>query len=336
MTGEAAGSPRSGSPAAPTIAVVGMGVTGRATADRLTEHGCAVVSVHAPRLGDEAGSFSPGDLTGVDLAVLCQGASHAPLAARLVRAGCPVVSVADQLDDVDDLLALDEVARSNGVALVVGAGMSPGLSGLLARHLAAQVAVVEEIHVAVHGTGGPACARQHHESLGRGGIAWHDGEWLERPGGSGRELCWFPEPVDARDCYRAALADPRLLQRCFPQARRVSARVSANRRDRLTARLPMFIPPRSGGDEGAVRVEVRGAQHDASRETVVIGAAGRVADLAGAVAAATAVEVAARQPPDGVVVLGDTTVDAAAILGRAQRFGVVLQEFTGLARATAW
>ena len=26
-------------------------------------------------------------------------------------------------------------------------------------------------------------------------------------GGTGRELCWFPDPIGGRDCYRAALAD---------------------------------------------------------------------------------------------------------------------------------
>ena len=62
------------------------------------------------------------------------------------------------------------------------------------------------MHVA---KGGPAAGlrppappgpRQHRRGL-------DVGEWTERPAGSGRELCWFPDPVGGVDCYRAALAD---------------------------------------------------------------------------------------------------------------------------------
>ena len=144
-----------------------------------------------------------------------------------------IIKAIDEASGVIDDVG-KEVGRMDGAVgklgavlkggLVVGAGMSPGLTGLLARSLAPQVPVLEEIHIAVHGTGGPACAHQHHSSLGQPGLAWHDGAWLERPGGSGRELCWFPEPVGARDCYRAALADPRALHRCFPAATRSCGR----------------------------------------------------------------------------------------------------------------
>ena len=90
-----------------------------------------------------------------------------------------------------------------------------------------QLAEVDEIHIAMHGTGGPACARQHHHALGSRGRGWHDGAWIERPGGSGRELVWFPEPIGPADCYRGALGDPLVLHRAFPAAERISARVSA-------------------------------------------------------------------------------------------------------------
>ena len=72
---------------------------------------------------------------------------HAPAAAVLVEHGVSVVSVADLLDDTNELLALDEVFRASDATLVVGAAMSPGLSGLIARHLASQLACCDEIHV---------------------------------------------------------------------------------------------------------------------------------------------------------------------------------------------
>ncbi len=143
---------------------------------------------------------------------------------------------------------------------MVGAGFAPGLTCVLAAHGAARLDRVEEIHVAKSGTGGPACARQHHRAIGRGAIDWRDGGWEQRSGGSGRELCWFPDPIGAQDCYRAALPDALVLVPAFPGIRRVTARVSATRRDRLTARLPMLWPTHPEGGPGAVRVELRGTR----------------------------------------------------------------------------
>ena len=121
---------------------------------------------------------------------------------------------------------------------------------------------VDEIHVARLGTGGPACARQHHDSLGGTALDWRDGGWQRRAAGSGRELSWFPDPIGAADCYRAALPDALLLVPAFPGVGRVTARLAATRRDRLTARLPMLRPPHPEGGLGAVRVEVRGRGHE--------------------------------------------------------------------------
>jgi len=214
--------------------------------------------------------------------------------------------------------------------------MAPGLSGLLARYLSAQLPVLDELHVATHGTAGPACARQHHHALGHTALGWHDGEWIEPPGGTGRDLVWFPEPIEARDCYRAAVADPLVLHRSFPDVVRISARVSASRRDRMTARLPMLTPPHASGDLGAVRVEARGADANGGRETVIAGAAGATADLAAAVCAATALRLLAVGAPAGVHSLSDESVQHLDVLHHATTLGVRVQEFTGVARATHW
>jgi hypothetical protein len=216
------------------------------------------------------------------------GGDHARYARRLLDASCHVVSVSDELADVDALLALDPLAVAAGRSVVVGAGFSPGLTCLLAVHGAATLDVVEEVHVAKLGTAGPACARAHHRALGADALDWRDGRWRERRGGSGRELCWFPDPVGAQDCYRASAPDARLLVPAFPQVRRVTARVQATRRDRLTARLPMLRRPHPEGSVGAVRVELRGRRGSA-HEVVVLGAMDRPGVASGAVAALSAV-----------------------------------------------
>jgi predicted dinucleotide-binding enzyme len=199
-----------------------------------------------------------------------------------------VISVSDELTDVRGLLDLDIEARERGVAVVVGAGFCPGLTCVLAAHAATRFDVVDEVHVAKAGTGGPACARQHHRALGRMAIDWREGGWVQRPPGSGRELCWFPDPIGAQDCYRAALPDARLLVPAFPAVQRVTSRVAATRRDRLTAGLPMLWPTHPEGGPGAVRVEVRG-HRDGAHDVVVYGAIDRPAVAAGAVAAVAAI-----------------------------------------------
>src|SRR4051812_1709141 len=131
------------------------------------------------------------ELGSVDVVVLATPAPHATLAEAHLRAGASVVSVSDDVADVDRLLQLGPLARELGRTLVTGAAFAPGLSGLLARYAAGRFDVVEEIHVAAHGTGGPSCARQHHRALAGLALVWQDHMWIERSSGSGRELCWF-------------------------------------------------------------------------------------------------------------------------------------------------
>jgi len=228
-----------------------------------------------------------------DIVVLAGPARvQAAQAATFLRRGVDVVTTTDDIDEVRTLLSLDHEARERGAHVVVGAGFAPGLTCVLAAHGARMLDRVDEVHVAKSGTGGPACARQHHRAVGRGAWDWRDGGWEQRPGGSGRELCWFPDPIGSQDCYRAALPDALVLVPAFPGIRRVTARVSATRRDRLTARLPMLWPTHPEGGPGAVRVELRGLRGDA-HEVVVLGAMDRPAVAAGAVAAVAVQSVVA-------------------------------------------
>jgi hypothetical protein len=328
------------------VAVIGAGVVGRAVGRALFALRLEPVWFdRAPgatrRAAKDVGGDFVDDLESLErrgdvgVFVLAQPASHAALARRLVLGGHDVVSVSDEVGDVQHLLRLHTTALDEGRRLVVGAGLSPGLSGVLARIAADRLVHVDEIHVATHGTAGPACARQHHRALGDTAIGWHDGEWIDRPGGSGRELCWFPDPIGPADCYRAALADPLLLHRAFPGIERISARVSATRRDRLTARLPMLTPPRRDGDRGALRVEVRGALADGSRDTRVVGAAGRTGSLAGATAAVFAAACATGRVQPGIVACGDDPVVGRWAAHLLVECGVTIEEYDGVARTPA-
>jgi len=218
---------------------------------------------------------------------------HRRLAELAMEAGASVVSVSDSADDVAGLLTLDDAARAKGLSVVAGAGFSPGLSCVLAAYAARSFEKVDEIHVARVGVGGPACTRQH-QSASRGRAQeWAEGEWVTRRAGSGRLLCWFPDPIGGLDCYRGDFAEPLLLAPAFPGVDRVTSRYGARRRDRLTARLPLLTRPLPEGDLGALRVEVAGTQ-GLTRDARVVGAIDRPAVAAGAVAA-----LAARWAVDG-------------------------------------
>ena len=323
----------------PIVVVVGVGVTGARVATNLANADGLRIAVVDRRPDAAAGvARSTGgavvDLDHAqfaDVAVLALPAPHATLARRFVSNGVAVVSMSDDVDDVRDLLALADLAGDNDIPLVIGASMAPGLSGLLARLLAEQLDTVDEIHIAMHGTGGPSCARQHHRALGGTSIGLHDGEWIMRPGGAGRELCWFPEPVNAYDCYRAEMSDPILLHRVFGEAERMTARMSATRRDRFTSRLPMLRPPHREGGVGAVRVEVRGGLASGGRETLIAGTSVRSGIAAAAVAATMARWVSGGPELAGAVVLGDSRLPTAALLEEIATCGVPLSEFTGRA-----
>jgi len=305
------------------VAVVGRGVVGQRIIRRLPAVlGELKVVEHDPRHGNVLASDA-------EVVVLAHGGPHVDVARKMLQRGVAVVSLSDALDDVEKLVDLNDMARQAGVALVVGAGMAPGLTGLLARFLASQLATCDEIHLATHGTAGPACARQHHKALRGRAVGYHDGAWIHPPAGSGRELCWFPEPVGPYDCYRAELSSPILLREAFSQVERISARVSANRRDRFTAWLPMLSPPHSEGGVGAIRVEVRGTDVAGARQTAIAGVAELVGTAAAATAAAFVVEIVSGRVGTGVIRAGDADLDTVSMLGTVSRFGVRLQEFTG-------
>ncbi len=287
------------------VAVVGLGAVGVRAARQLastdaveqvvlrdTQAGRA--SDVGAALGAKAEISEGTDLSAVEADVVVLSSpcgTHEAMARALVARGIHVVSTSDDIDEVRALLDLSPEAEARGVAVAVGAGFSPGLSCLLARLAADRLETVDEIHVSHLGTGGPACARQHHRSLRGTALDWRDGGWQHRPAGSGRELSWFPDPIGAADCYRAALPDALVLVPAFPGVGRVTARLAATRRDRLTARLPMLRKPHPEGGLGAVRVEVRG-RNEQGIAVEILGAMDRPGVAGGAVAALAAVELA--------------------------------------------
>ena len=77
------------------------------------------------------------------------------------------------------------------------------IAGTLRSCLIPEPGRVDRLRVGVHY---PSCLDYVPLSAGAGALK----AAVERAGGSGRELCWFPDPIGAVDCYRPALPDPLL------------------------------------------------------------------------------------------------------------------------------
>ncbi len=321
------------------VAVIGLGTTGSQLARLLRLSDQIELSIYDTNkkrltavLAEFADSASPCGPSGegADVVVLATPAgAHVELAGQALTNGAHVVSLGDSVQDVTNLLLLDRKARSLHLSVAVGAGFAPGLTCLLVRHAADALDEVVEIAIAKAGTGGPACARQHHRAMKTDATDWIDGHWVARRGGSARDLLWFPPPIGARDAYKAALPSPLLLQRRYPQATRIAARVTATRRDRLTSRLPMLRPPHVDGGPGAVRVEVRG-RRDGQFETLVYAVMEHPSVAAAAVAAEVVNLLGRGQAPSGAMGLCELA-DPLTILQPLVANGIQAVTFVGAA-----
>lgn len=271
----------------------------------------------------------PFDMPPADLTVLTIPTGVRRVAEAALAGGSHVVATADDPQEIRSLIGLDASARGRDRCVAVGAAMAPGLSCVLAGYLHGSFDTVEEVHVASVGTGGPACAHRHHDALTSPAVDWDEGEWRRRPGGSGRELVWFPEPVGGADCYRAGVADSILLVPAFPTCRRVTSRLAATRRDRMTSWLPMMRPPHPEGLSGAVRVEVRGWLGSRA-ETRIMGSAAPPAVVAAAVAATAGRWAATGQlARTGAAGLAELVGKPGAFLKELAQAGITVADFAG-------
>lgn len=267
---------------------------------------------------------------GPAVVVLAAPGDHAAWAEEAMMVGADVVSTAGSAAVVGALLAQNGEARQAMRTVVVGAGFAPGLSCLLARHAADGFDVIDEIHVAKLGVGGPACARDLDLALASGpGLDWREGRWVVPVPGRGGRLGWFPEPLGGRDCFAAAVGDTALLVPAFPEVRRVTTRVAVSRRERMLRRAPVRRRPAAEGLLGGLRVEVRGRRGPAT-DSVVLGALDRPALAAGIVAGLVASWVTAgRIATRGAAGLAVLVPEPLPLLQELARRGVRAATFEG-------
>lgn len=265
---------------------------------------------------------------GIEVVVLTgDQPSQVDAASEHLTAGRHVVTTVDSYECAAKLWDLDDLARNKGATLVVGACFSPGLTDLLMAYGSTRMDTVEEVHFARHGVGGPQCAADRLAAVRRPAHEWRDGRWVTHRGGSGRELCWFPDPVGGRDAYFADTAEPFVAVARMGNLLRCSARMVLSRRDRLAQHLPRLLPAPVEGGIGAVRVEMRGAS-GAERVTLVLGALDRPGVAAGVLASEVVMAILDGEAPMGAIGAG-SAADPLALLQRLRAKGVRVAELAG-------
>lgn len=303
------------------VAVVGAGEVGRRVSRRLgAEDSVASLAVVDPD------AF---DVLDADVVVLC-GPDEAQVdqAHEALARDCDVVALADSPASVTSMLALVDYAGELGRSVVVGAGASPGMSSLLAVHAAQVAGALDEVTIAIAGTGGPECVERRFRSLRVETQEWRDGEWVDCDARSGPELVWFPDPLGAVDCTRADVSDGLLLRRVLPDPPTISVKVQRDNPPPVPAgRLRRRRSPAPGG----VRVAVSGRRFDGPA-TVVYAAVAPPAEIAASVASLVALELGARRERGEAPVVGGPAevLDARAALARCASWGIALWVFEGL------
>lgn len=344
----------------PSYAVVGLGALGARVARVL--HSCGqpeellLVDTASARAGEVAaaigGPSRPASWrgvleAGVDVVVLAHGGDQVGPAEAALGAGAHVIATTGALAQVRRLLELGPPPGRPPRHLVVGAAFAPGMACLLAAHAARPLDRIDQIKVASLGAAGPACRDQQRQGLRTTSLEW-DRRWLDRPGGSGRELCWFPEPIGGRDCYLAGSGASLLLHRAFPVAELITAKQAASFWERARAlvgaaapsRLSVAAPAPGGrargrghhgpeGPLGALRVEVSGARGGVP-EVRILGVVDRPGLAGGAVAGVAAHWAATgRLSRPGNGGLAELVEDTAGFLARLAERGVKAAVFDG-------
>lgn len=232
-----------------TIAVVGAGEMGRAALgilsrrlprarfrvlDRSEESLAAARELAPERIAGERVEVSPDrhpDLGDVAAVVNFAGPFYIgsdAVARAAIAAGCTYLDICDDVEGARAILALDAAAKEAGVALLTGAGNSPGISNVMGKRLL-------ELHPQCDGIrvvwvvrdadpGGLAPLRHMLHMAVEPCPIWDDGKAVDTPGfvpATGREH-ELPQPLGKVIAFDTAHPEPLTMSRALPQLRHVS------------------------------------------------------------------------------------------------------------------
>jgi saccharopine dehydrogenase-like NADP-dependent oxidoreductase len=150
-----------------------------------------------------------------------------PVVQAALAAQVHYADVNDEVEPLQELFgtaAVTQAARAAGVTLVVGLGMSPGMTNIIARYGVQQLDSVTAVHFAVctgPWTRGPAVwAHRLHVNSSMATI-YRDGRWQQVPAMSEAEEVTFPWPPRRSTVHIVAHPEPLMLPRHFPGVQEV-------------------------------------------------------------------------------------------------------------------
>lgn len=231
------------------IAIVGAGEMGRAALgilarrlpqarflvlDRSRENLSLARQLAPDRIEVELAEITPGtppELGNADLVLNFAGPFYLgsdAVARAAIAAGCTYLDICDDVEGARAILALDETAKAADVALITGAGNSPGVSNVMGKRLL-------ELHPECDGIrvvwvvrdadpGGLAPLRHMLHMAVEPCPIWDDGRLVDTPGfvpSTGREHD-LPDPVGHVVAFDTAHPEPLTMSRALPQLRHVS------------------------------------------------------------------------------------------------------------------
>lgn len=231
------------------IAIVGAGEMGRAALgilarrlpqarflvlDRSRENLSLARQLAPDRIEVELAEITPGtppELGDADVVLNFAGPFYLgsdAVARAAIAAGCTYLDICDDVEGARAILALDETAKEADVALITGAGNSPGVSNVMGKRLL-------ELHPECDGIrvvwvvrdadpGGLAPLRHMLHMAVEPCPIWDDGRLVDTPGfvpSTGREHD-LPDPVGHVIAFDTAHPEPLTMSRALPQLRHVS------------------------------------------------------------------------------------------------------------------
>jgi len=129
-----------------------------------------------------------------------------------IEAQVNFVDICDDPQPTIEELDLHNEAKQAGITAIIGMGNNPGVGNLCAKHGAQKLDEVEEIefiwvHPAISRTGGAGVL--HAIGAFSGDVpSYHQGQWVDVPAGSDKEVIDFPEPVGRVEVFHSGHPEP--------------------------------------------------------------------------------------------------------------------------------
>lgn len=257
-----------------------------------------------------------------DVVVNCCGPAHLtelPAAGAAIEAGVAYVSLGDDYAAAGAVADLDEKARATASTAVVGCGLSPGITTLLAAFARAELDDITEIEISLahsyRDLPTPAHTAHLLHTLGAPGASINDHELSVDLAGGSPHLVYFPEPVGWVETVACGHPEIHNLKSLGLQSLRV--RLGLTERGAMdalralaqtpltstsvaqrTLNLALALPPR-GPRWSAARVDVVG-NRGGRTATVSVGVVDHLINMAASSLTLAALELGTRRHPAGV------------------------------------